>query len=92
MQYRIVVNPEVQLITPPVIKVPFFFGGGGCFPHMKFFSHRSLDQGFQNNLAADEPNEETRPEVKTPNPGKRRKKKDKNKKKDCTSFFLVFLS
>ena len=48
-----------------------------------FFSHRSLDQGFQKNLAADEPNEETRPEVKNPNPGKRRLKK-KDKDKDCT--------
>ena len=58
------------------------------------FSHRSLDQGFQKNLATGEPNEETRPEVKTPNPGKRRfkKNKDNKKNKDCTlkwSFLTI---
>ena len=58
-----------------------------------FFSHRSLDQGFQKNLAADEPNEETRPEVKTPNPGKRRLEKDnKKKEEDCTLILLKIFS
>ena len=36
------------------------------------FSQTSLDDGFQKNLGASEPNEENRPEVKTPNPARRR--------------------
>ena len=45
------------------------------------FSQTSLDEGFQKNLAASEPNEENRPEFKTPNPGKRRFKKKKEKER-----------
>ena len=41
------------------------------------FSQTSLDEGFQKNLAASEPNEENIPEFKKPNPGKRRFKKQK---------------
>ena len=53
------------------------------------FDSDSEEEADDKETDADEPNEETRPEVKTPNLGKRRKKKDM---KDCTSFFLVFLS
>ena len=45
---------------------------GGVRP---FFPQRTLDQGFQKNLGASEPNEESIPEFKKPNPGKRRKKR-----------------
>ena len=43
----------------------------------KPYSQRSLDQGFQKDLGASEPNEENIPEVKMPNPGKRRFKKER---------------
>ena len=60
------------------------------------YSQRSLDLGFQKNLAACEPNERNRLELKNRNPGKRRfkkkKEKGKEKEKDCTlklTFFLL---
>ena len=51
------------------------------------YSQRSLDLGFQKNLAACEPNERNRLQLKNRNPGKRRFKKEKEKerrKKDCS--------
>ena len=46
----------------------------------RFFSHRSLDLGFQKSLAASEPNERNRPEFKTRNPGKGSFKEEKEEK------------
>ena len=46
------------------------------------YSQRSLDLGFQKNLAACEPNERNRLEFKNRNPGKRRFKKEERKGKD----------
>ena len=49
------------------------------------YSQRSLDLGFQKNLAACEPNERNRLEFKNRNPGKRRFKKEEEEEEDCTS-------
>ena len=48
---------------------------------LKPYSQRSLDQGFQKNLAASEHDERNRLEFKTRNPGKRRFKEKEKKNK-----------
>ena len=77
------------------LRCKFFRASGeAILGTLKYFSQTSLDDGFQKDLGASEPNEENRPEVKTPNPARRRfKKKEELKElKDCTfiSWLKIF--
>ena len=60
------------------LRCKFFRASGeAILGTLKYFSHRSLDLGFQKDLSLHEHNEENIPEFKTRNPGKRRQKRKK---------------
>ena len=60
---------------------------------LKAYSQRSLDQGFQKNLAASEPNEETdrnlRPQIQENDDLRRKERKEKERIVPKNAFFEI---